>query len=62
MEINRLLKIIISLIKVKKMKIEMKINEILLNATDKRNLRKPPLGIQRWGPMQTDVDAQYYGT
>ena len=44
------------------MKIEMKINEILLNATDKRNLRKPPLGIQRWGPMQTDVDAQYYGT
>ena len=56
-EMNRLLKIIISLIIVQKNQIEVKIKQLISKATDENNLVKPPLAIHLWGPKYHDVDT-----
>ena len=57
-EMNRLLKIIISLLILQKPHIQQKISEILDSSTSKDNLRKPDLGIQLWGPKLKNIDIQ----
>ena len=56
-EMNRLLKIIMSLIAVTKDKIAVKINQIVADASTENNLEKPPLALHFWGPKNLDIDV-----
>lgn len=62
-EMNRLLKIIISLFLVYKPNIQLKLKNLFTSGITKNGLLKPELGIQLWGPwfkmfeVETDVDA-----
>ena len=55
-EMNRLLKILLSLIVVQKKKIDKKVDDLLNTGIDNDNLRKPNLGLQQWGPKVTILD------
>ena len=60
LEMNRLLKIVMSLITIKKEVISEKIGEIVNNGTGEDKLIKPPLALQRWGPKYHNLDADKY--
>ena len=53
---NRLLKIILSLLILQKPKIQPKISEIVNSSMTDNHLRKPALGIQLWGPKYENID------
>ena len=55
-EMNRLVKILVSMIKVRKRIIRQKINQVKFGSTDENNLLKPPLAINNWGPKYSDID------
>lgn len=55
-EMNRLLKIILSMITVKKKQMKSKVEQIVADNTGDDNLVKPPLAIQMWGPKFIDID------
>ena len=55
-EMNRLLKILLSLLVVHKANIKVKINKLIEDSIDSDNLQKPSLGIQLWGPNHVNVD------
>ena len=57
MEMNRLLKIIISMIRIRKHKMNNKLRQILTQSRDENGLIKPPLAINMWGPKYSDVDV-----
>lgn len=56
MEMNRMLKIIVSLITVVKDTIESKIKDVISKHTQ-NNLVKPDLAIHGWGPKIVDIDV-----
>ena len=56
-EINRFLKIILSLLTVYKPKISQKISSIIETGKTKSNLIKPSFGIHMWGPKCEDKDT-----
>ena len=49
-EMNQMLKIILSMIAVKKEHLKVKIDEIIANNTSDDKLIKPHFAIQLWGP------------
>ena len=55
---NRLLKIILSLLILQKPHIQQKLSEIVYSSTSNDNLRKPDLGIQQWGPKFENIDTE----
>ena len=55
-EMNRLLKILISMITVQRRQFRMKTDQIKLGSTDENHLVKPPLAINFWGPKYSDID------
>ena len=55
-EMNRLLKILISLVIIHKPTINEKLRQLLGNGIDNDRLRKPNLGIQLWGPKGKNLD------
>ena len=55
-EMNRLLKILISLVIIHKPTINEKLRQLLGNGIDNDHLRKPNLGIQQWGPKGKNLD------
>ena len=57
MEMNRLLKIVVSILTVKKKQFRVKIEEIKSRSKVENNLVKPPLAINRWGPKYCDIDV-----
>ena len=62
-EMNRLLKILLSILIVHTSTIKNKVQQIFSNAITEKGLRKPNLGLQLWGPkflnfdIDSDVDA-----
>lgn len=56
-EMNLLLKILISMIKIRKNQPDTKIDDLISEATDENNLIKPELAIQMWGPRYTNLDT-----
>ena len=58
MEMNRLLKIITSMIRIRKHQINNKLRQILTQSKDENGLIKPPLAINMWGPKYSDVDVE----
>ena len=58
LEMNRLLKIILSMIVVKKESLKQKVEEIFINNTCNDKLVKPHFAIQLWGPKFTDFDEK----
>ena len=56
-EMNRLLKIILSLLIVYKQKIDEKISRMIDIDVDDEKLQRPSLAIQLWGPKYNNVDA-----
>ena len=55
-QMNRLLKIIISMITVKKHQFKAKIDQIMARSKVENSLVKPPLAINLWGPKYSDID------
>ena len=55
---NRLLKIILSLLILQKPKIQPKITEIVNSSMTNNHLRKPALGIHLWGPKYENIDTK----
>ena len=55
-EMNRFLKIVLSMLIVQKSKIKNKVNDLLDSETDESHLRKPNLGFQQWGPKTIIID------
>ena len=55
-EMNRLLKIILSLLTVQKDEIKRKLELIISESTDENHLMKPVLGIHLWGPKYSNMD------
>ena len=58
LEMNRLLKIILSLLIIQKPHIQQKISEMVDSCTSNDNLRKPDLGVQLWGPKFENIDTE----
>ena len=58
LEMNRMLKIILSMIAVKKEYLKVKIDEIVKKNTSNDKLIKPHFAIQLWGPKFTDFDLK----
>ena len=56
-EMNRLLKILISMIKLRRGNFIQKTEEIKLGSNADNNLIRPPLAINMWGPQYSDVDV-----
>ena len=63
-EMNRLLKIIISMLVVQKATIKLKVNNLFTSRNTKNGLLKPELGIQLWGPWfkMFEVDEEVDGS
>ena len=57
-EMNRMLKIILSMITVKKESLKSKIDNIVKNSTNEDKLVKPHFAIQLWGPKFVDFDLK----
>ena len=58
LEMNRMLKIILSMITVKKESLKSKIDDIITNSTSDDKLVKPHFAIQLWGPKFADFDSK----
>ena len=56
LEMNRLLKILLSLLIINKPEIDKKIKKLLEGKIDNDRLQKPILGLQSWGPKFANVD------
>ena len=56
-EMNRLLKIILSLVVVQEPRIKDKLNDLISNSKDDKNLFKPLLALHMWGPKYSDIDV-----
>ena len=56
LEMNKLLKILLSLLIINKPKIDKKIKKLLEGKIDNDRLQKPILGLQSWGPKFANVD------
>ena len=56
-EMNRLLKIIISMLKTKRRQINIKKDQVKSRLVDRTNLTKPPLAVNMWGPKFSDIDV-----
>ena len=55
-EMNLLLKIIITMVNIRKQKVGHKIADVVSVSTDENNLVKPELAIQMWSPKFSNVD------
>ena len=55
-EINLLLKILITMVNIRKQNADHKIADVVSASTDENNLVKPELAIQMWGPKYSNVD------
>ena len=55
-EMNLLLKIIITMVDIRKKKIGANIDQLISASIDENNLQKPELAIQMWGPRFSNVD------
>ena len=57
-QMNRMLRIVLSLLIVHRPKISQKIESVIESGKSRTNLTKPPLGVQMWGPKFEDMDAK----
>ena len=55
-EMNLLLKMIITMLDIRKRKVVNKIEDTVSACTDENNFIKPELAIQMWGPKFSNVD------
>ena len=56
-EMNRFLKIIITMIKIRRCEIREKSNQVLSRSKDENGLIKTPLAVNMWGPKFSDNDV-----